>query len=85
MENSKSLGMLELKVFLLALQKAFKSRAFKSLLQGSPSPPEPPLLITQSISMTPKQQSGCTDKQALSSWHSEDDPHHGHLASCTIH
>ena len=69
-EKSKSLDTLELGVFFLALQEALKSTALGSLLQGSPSPPESPALITQRVSITPKQQSGCTEKQTvpLSSW-----------------
>lgn len=62
-EKSKSLDTLELGVFFLALQEALKSTALGSLLQGSPSPPEPPALITQGVSVTPKQQSGCTNRE----------------------
>lgn len=53
MEKSKSLDTLELSAFFLALQEALKSTALGALLQGSPSPPEPPALITQRVSITP--------------------------------
>lgn len=67
MEKSKSLDTLELSVFFLALQEALKPTALGSLLQGSPSPPEPPALITQSVSITPKQQTGCTNRDTVCS------------------
>lgn len=50
MEKSRSLDTLELSVFFLHLQEALKSTALGSPLQGSLSPPEPPALITQSVS-----------------------------------
>lgn len=47
MEKSESLDTLELGIFFLALQEALQSIALGSLLQGFPSSPKPPALITQ--------------------------------------
>lgn len=49
MEKSKSLDTPELTVFFLGLQEALKSTALGFLLQGSPSPPKFPALITQRV------------------------------------
>lgn len=50
MEKSRSLDTLELSVFFLGLQKALKSTALGSPLQGSLRPLESPALITQIVS-----------------------------------
>lgn len=67
MEKSKSLDTLELGVFFSALQEALKSTALGFFLQGSPIPPKPPALITQSVSITPKQQTGCANRETACS------------------